>query len=366
MNQIFVKSLRGDYRILVGEHLLEEAGSILKTLGLKGKILIVTQERVARFHLNPVEKSLRNAGFRLGVHRVADGEVAKSPRELERLYNTLVHHGFERRDTILALGGGVVGDLAGFAASSYLRGVLFVNAGTTLLAQVDSSIGGKTGINLEAGKNLVGAFYPPRLVISDVGVLATLSERELTSSMGEAVKYGVIRDVRLFRLLEKEGEKVFDKDPAFFKKIVLASARIKAAVVSRDEFEIKGERMILNFGHTFGHAFEQALHYRKLMHGEAVAVGMACAARLAVHLRICSPACEGRLCALLQKLHLPVSLSGLDLETARILEAMTYDKKKRGGDLRFVLPTRIGQVVIRDRIPRHLVKKVIHESGGIP
>ena len=364
MKSLPVRSLRGPYRILVGENLLRNIGGFFKPPGFSGKVMVVTQEKVARHFLKPVAQSLRKRGIPAVIHYLADGEEAKTQRELFRLLHALVDADFERRDMILALGGGTVGDAAGFAAAAYLRGIGYVNAGTTLLAQVDSSIGGKTGINLAQGKNLVGAFYPPRLVISDVRVLETLPEREFRASFGEVVKYGMIRDAKLFALLEESAGKILQKNSALLQKIVLASARIKAEVVSRDEFETSGERMILNFGHTFAHAFEQALGYRKLLHGEAVAAGMVCAARLAGTLKIFSREGEARLSRLLESFHLPVSLAGLDLDASDVLAAMDRDKKKRAGALRFVLPVRIGKVIIRNDISLPLVEKVLKESGA--
>ena len=360
---LWVKNSQGRYPVFVGEGVLAKIGDFLKRLGFDGKVFLVTQEKAAKFHLAPVVKSLRQKKMEVTVHQIPEGEEAKCERELFRIYHALVREEFERKDLILALGGGVVGDLAGFAAATYLRGIGFANAATTLLAQVDSSIGGKTGINLEEGKNLVGAFYPPRLVVSDVAALSTLPDREFRASMAEVVKYGVIRDARLFGLLEECADSILERDRKRLTKIVLASVRIKAGVVARDEFETKGERMILNFGHTFGHGLEQALHYRKLMHGEAVSIGMACASRLAVRLRLFQQKEGIRLLRLLEKFHLPVSISGLDLEVEDILIAMSRDKKRKGGRLRFVLPTRIGRVVIRDRIPAALVRKILQETG---
>lgn len=365
MKPIRVKSARATYEILAGEGLLEKAGPILKKLDCGRKALIVTQEKVARFHLDKVRRSLSKAKIPSAVHRIADGEEAKSERELFGLYHALVHGDFERGDMILALGGGVVGDLAGFAAATYLRGIPFVNFGTTLLAQVDSSIGGKTGINLDEGKNLVGAFYPPRLVVSDVRTLETLPEREFLASMGEVIKYGVIADAGLFRFLEQSAEEILRKNSGKLKKIVYASSRIKVGIVSEDEFETKGARVILNFGHTFGHAIEQALHYRKIFHGEAVAIGMACAARLAAMKKMFPAKEEARMLRLIERFHLPVSLSGLDLRVEDIMCAIQRDKKKKSGRLRFVLPRGIGKVSVCEGISSRLIQKAIEEAGHV-
>ena len=364
MKVLNVTSSRGKYPVVCGAGVLRKAGNLLKARGLSGKIMIVTQKRVARFHLKPLRASLGRSGFAVTTHFLPEGERAKSEKELFRLHHVLIQKGFERRDVILALGGGVAGDLAGFAAATYLRGISFVNIGTTLLAQVDSSIGGKTGINLSEGKNLVGAFYPPKLVISDVATLGTLPPRELRASLAEVVKYGIIRDAGLFRRLEKSSGGILDKERKLLAGLVAASAHIKAEIVGRDEYETGRERMILNYGHTFGHAFEQCLGYRRLLHGEAVAVGMVCAARLAVTLKLFSPAEEKRQYDLLRALRLPVSLSGLRLHIPRVMDAMQRDKKKRGGRLQFVLPVRIGGVVIKNNVPLSLVQRAIRETSG--
>jgi 3-dehydroquinate synthase len=352
----------------VGEKLIPKTGSLLRRFvpesGKAGKIMVVTQKRIARYYGKPLLSSLQKAGFRVSSHFLPEGEKAKSQQELFRLYRTLLALDFERRDMLLALGGGVTGDLTGFAAATYLRGIAFINIGTTLLAQVDSSIGGKTGINLEEGKNLVGAFYPPKLVISDTRSLRTLTGRDFNASLAEVVKYGIIRDPQLFRLLESQAARILARDPKLLAEIVTDSARIKALVVSHDERETKGERMILNYGHTFGHGFEQALGYKHLRHGEAVSIGMVCAARLAVKLELFSAAEAERQNRLLEKLGLPISLSGLKLATHKILCGMTRDKKKHAGRLCFVLPVKIGKVVIREDVPGGLVRKMIEEVGG--
>lgn len=364
MKKVSVKSSRGSYSIWIGSGLLEKTGAILKGLGLKGKVMVVTQDSVAKYFLKKVMTSLAKQKMTSVTHLIPEGETAKSQTELFRLLDALCEQDFERGDTLLALGGGVTGDLTGFAASIYMRGISFVNVPTTLLAQVDSAIGGKTGINLRYGKNLAGAFYPPKTVISDIRTLGTLPSRELYASLAEVVKYGVIRDARLFSFLEKNADQVLAKKTAALEKIVAVSSAIKAGVVSRDEHETKGERMILNFGHTFGHGFERALHYKGLLHGEAVALGMVCASDLAVRLKMFSKDNFGRLVRLLQKLNLPVSLSGRGISTDSVLTAMSRDKKKKGGKLRFVLPTVIGKVTVRDNVPQAMMEEILVSHGA--
>ncbi len=363
MKKILVKSQSGDYPVLIGKGILRKTGEWMKALGLRGKVMIVTQPAIDRLYGAKLRRSLAKSGYASQIHRVPPSELAKSQKELFRLYTTLLRKGFERGDVILALGGGVVGDLAGYAAATYLRGVPFVNVATTLLAQVDSSIGGKTAIDLPEGKNLAGAFYPPRLVVSDVSVLKTLPVREYRSSLAEVVKYGVIRDLSLFRLLETSSLKIFRRDAALLEKIVFISAAIKASVVGRDEYETKKERVILNFGHTFAHGFEQAAGYTKLMHGEAVAAGMVCAARLARKLGVFSDPEISRLEKLLWVLGLPISLGRLRLSPGKILAAMNRDKKKRGGQLRFVLPLKIGKVTLKGGVAQSLVRDTIMSAN---
>jgi 3-dehydroquinate synthase len=364
MKMIPVKSTKGYYKIVIGKGILAGTGALISgVVQPGGKVLVVSQKNVARY-AGKVSASLSKKGYKVFTHTLPHGEKAKSEKELFRLLHALLAKGFERRDGIVAVGGGVVSDLSGFAASAYLRGIRYVNVATTLLAQVDSSIGGKTGINLAEGKNLMGAFYPPAVVISDVEVLKSLPQRELCASLAEVVKYGVIRDPKLFRFLETQAARILKKDLNALERIVTASARIKAGVVSRDEFETKGERMILNYGHTFGHGIENASRYKKVVHGEAVAIGMAMAAHCAMELGLLTQDAVQRQKTLLQKLRLPVSCEGLGLRSAAVLKAMMQDKKKSKGTLRFVLPTRIGKVVIKAGIPVREIRYIISLFGA--
>lgn len=363
MKSIKARSSRHDYEIRIGRGVLASAGAVLRGLGFSGKVFVLTQRPLSKRHLPVLKKSLGKAGFETVVFEVPQGERAKSAACLLQVYSGLLKAGIERKDVLFSLGGGVIGDLGGFAASTYLRGIAFANAGTTLLAQVDSSIGGKTGINLPEGKNLAGTFYPPRLVLSDTDTLATLPEKELRASYAEVVKYGVIQDPKLFRLLETQPAERLFRDPGILEAVVLSSARIKAGVVSRDEFETKGERMILNYGHTFGHAFERVTGYR-MAHGEAVALGMACAARMAVRLGMLDRISELRQMSVLRKLGLPVLMRSAVYRVPALMEAMMHDKKKRAGKLRFVLPVKVGSVVVRSDVPFSVVRDVLREMGA--
>lgn len=362
MHKIKVKSSKYNYEILIGRNILARTGEFVRGLSFQGKIFILTQKNIAKHYLPAVEKSLKKAGFPVTVYYVPDGEKAKSPEVLVKVYEALLAAGFERGDMLAALGGGVVGDLGGFAASTYLRGIAFVNIATTLLAQVDSAIGGKTAVNLKAGKNLAGTFYPPRLVISDIVTLKTLPARELTASLAEVVKYGVIRDPVLFKLLETSQSKIARRDLSIFEEMVKRSARIKAGVVSRDEFETLGERMILNYGHTFGHAFEGAGNFKTLLHGEAVSVGMHCAALLAEQEGFIKPPFCERQQKLLKALGLPCCLAKSKFSIQAVMQAMMHDKKKRAGKIRFILPTRLGKVDAFHQLDMKKIQKLIESK----
>jgi 3-dehydroquinate synthase len=363
MRTIQVRLKENPYRIIVGTGILERVPSFLAKLGLAGrKVLIATERKAARHHLTRLTGALRRKGIRFQVYYFPRGERAKRPEEILRLHRFLLKQRFERKDPILALGGGAVGDAAGFAASTYLRGVPVIQIGTTLLAQVDSSIGGKTGINLAEGKNLVGTFYQPKLVVSDVTTLRTLPRRELVASLGEVIKYGVIRDAGLFRYLEGRIGLILAGDPKSLEEIVYRAAKIKAGVVAGDEKETKGERMILNYGHTFAHAFEASRNYRGLRHGEAVALGMICAARLARRRKLFSAKDELRQRQLIEKAGLPARLKPYGFSPERVLRPLLLDKKKSGGRVRFILPEAIGRVRVVDKIPLPQVKKVLEEA----
>ncbi len=364
MRTVPVKSSKGHYKICVGQALLPRTGTLVSGVFSPGARLMIVSQKNLKPYLKTIAASLSKKGFEVHVHTLPAGEIAKSGAELFRLSAALLAKGFERRDGIVAVGGGVVGDLAGFAASVYLRGIRYVNIATTLLAQVDSAIGGKTAIDLKEGKNLMGSFWPPALVISDVNVLRSLPLRELCASLGEVIKYGVIRDPSLFRLLELSGKKILRKDLGVLEKIVLACARIKAGVVSRDEFETKGERAILNYGHTFAHGIEGALGYRGLVHGEAVGIGMMMAAQLAADLGLCSGELPWRQMRLLVAMRLPVSIQRFNLKTDAIQKAMMQDKKKSRGTLRFVLPRGIGRVTLETHIPLDKVGRILRLAGA--
>jgi 3-dehydroquinate synthase len=330
------------YDVVVGSGVLAELGPRLAALGFAGRVGVVTSDRVGALYRAPVERSLRGAGFEPLWVVVEDGEEHKNLATLAHVYDALLKAGVERRTPLVALGGGVVGDLTGFAAATLLRGLPVVQVPTTLLAQVDAAIGGKTAVDHPIGKNLIGAFHQPRLVLADVDVLSTLPRRELAAGLAEVVKYGVIGDEALFARLEAEPDAVLTCEPPALVEIVAACARQKAHVVVADEREERGDRAVLNFGHTVGHAIESATAYGRLLHGEAVAIGMVAAARVSHALRVCDAATIDRIARTLGRLGLPVALPA-DLAPAAVAAALRADKKSAGGQIRFVAIERIGR-----------------------
>lgn len=331
------------YKIHCGSGLLPVAGSILRNLNLAAPCLVVSNATVAGHYWPVLEQSLKTAGFQPHLALVPDGEEAKTLQVAASLYDSALAAGIERRAAVIALGGGVVGDVAGFIAATWLRGVPFIQVPTTLLAQVDSSVGGKVAVNHPGGKNLIGAFYQPLAVIADLDTLATLPPREIRAGLAEVIKYGVIGDASFFAYLEEHLEGALAGDKEVLETIVLRSCAMKAAVVARDERE-SGLRAVLNFGHTVGHAVEAVTGFTAYRHGEAVAMGMVAAARLAVRRGMFSMEETGRLVRLLARAGLPVTLP--DLDPATFQAALGHDKKVRQGQLRMVLPERLGRVQV--------------------
>jgi len=328
------------YPIYVGSGCLGELGTRLAETRCGARVAVVTNSTIADLYLGRVMTSLGDARFDAAVVHIPDGEEHKNLAWLAFVYDKLIDAGVERDGAVVALGGGVVGDLAGFAAATYLRGIPCVQVPTTVLAQVDSSIGGKTGINHAAGKNLLGAFAQPRFVLADVDVLRTLPKRELTAGLAEVIKYGVILDPELFALLEDQLPAVQRLDRDLMVRIVKTSCTLKALVVGEDETE-SGYRAILNFGHTIGHAIESLTEYKQFLHGEAVAIGMVAAARVSARLGFCADADVQRIRRLIQRYGLPTEIPD-DIRGAPLALAMRTDKKARGGRINFVCITGIG------------------------
>jgi 3-dehydroquinate synthase len=342
------------YPVVIGAGILGELGPRMAALGLGGRVGLVTSARVGALYREPAVASLRGAGLEPVLVEIPDGEEHKNAASLALVHDRLIEVGVERRSAVVGLGGGVVTDLAGFAAATLLRGVSSVLVPTTLLAQVDAAIGGKTGINHPRGKNLIGAFHQPRLVLADVATLATLPRRELVAGIAEVIKYGVILDPALFQRLEGELAALLEGDPALLVPIVTACCRLKAAVVADDEREERGGRAVLNFGHTVGHAIETLTGYRQLLHGEAVAIGMVAAARVSRALGRCDGATVARIERLLERAGLPTEMPAA-LDAGALIRTMQGDKKSKAGRIRFVCVTEIGRTEFVELTGREIV-----------
>lgn len=337
------------YEILIGPNLIAEAGNYIAPHLQMKKTFIITDETVASLHLAPLRASLTRENIEHSVIMVPPGEATKSFSRLEWVMDQLLHNGLERKASIIALGGGVVGDLAGFAAAIALRGVSFIQIPTTLLAQVDSSVGGKTAVNSTAGKNLIGAFHQPSLVLADIGALKTLPRRELLAGYAEIVKYGALGDLPFFEWLEAHGSTMLDGDDTLLAEAVARSCRAKAEIVAQDELET-GVRALLNLGHTFGHALESRCGYTgTLLHGEAVAIGMVMAFDLSVAMGLCSGQDAGRLRAHLHAVGLrtsPKQIADISFEAEDLIKRMGKDKKVSAGKMTFILAKALGEAFI--------------------
>jgi 3-dehydroquinate synthase len=338
IQRIIVKSTGGAYPVVCGYGVLRRLGTEIRRLGKFSSVHVVTSPKVWDAVKKKVILGLGGTGFRL--HVFDDRETAKHLPTVESICRNLIRAGADRHAVVVAVGGGVVGDVAGFAAASYLRGVSLVQVPTTVVAQTDSAIGGKTGVNLPEGKNLVGAFFPPKLVLADPDVLSSLPEREFRGGLAEVIKYGVIADAKLFRYLEKHFDKLLARNRAAVQTVIRRSIEIKGMVVGKDEREA-GLREILNFGHTFGHALESATAYKRYQHGEAVALGMIAAALYGYEAGITPAADAAKIVALVRRLGRPPAWPSL--LPARFIHLMRSDKKSRAGQLRFVLTPRIGR-----------------------
>ncbi|HMJ91808.1 MAG TPA: 3-dehydroquinate synthase [Candidatus Acidoferrum sp.] len=359
MRQVTVPLGTRAYSILIAPKLLPTLGERCAALKLGSRCVIITDKNVAPRYAKIAMKGLRTAGFETETIIVPAGETAKSLKTVQACYDQLAAHRFERQSFIVALGGGVVGDLAGFVAATYLRGIAFVQVPTTLLAQVDSSVGGKTGVNLKAGKNLVGAFYQPRLVLCDLDTLKTLPAREYRAGLAEVIKYGIIYDAPLFARLERDLPKLLKLQPEIVGDIVARCCEIKAEVVGQDETE-GGVRAILNFGHTIGHALEAISRYGKYLHGEAISIGQVAAAELSSALLDFPEVDSERVADLFRRAGLPTSADLKPRDMKQFFAAMRLDKKVNDGEIKFVLAKRIGEVVWGQRVPEELIRATLN------
>ena len=359
--RILVKSSVGKYAVVCGAGALARLSVEIANIGKFSSIHVVTSRRVWSAVGKFVSRGLGGARA-VRLHTLKDGETAKNLKNVEGIARSLVKAGADRNAVVIAVGGGVVGDVAGFAAASYLRGVALVHVPTTLVAQTDSAIGGKTGVNLPEGKNLVGAFYPPRMVVVDTNVLKTLPQREFCGGLAEVIKYGVIADAKLFAFLEKNVERLLARDSLALRHVIARSVEIKAEVVGKDERE-SGLREILNFGHTFGHALESATGYRKYQHGEAVAWGMMAAALYGHEIQITPAADASRIISLIRRMgKLP---AWPNVAAKRLIELMGSDKKTRNGKLRFVLTPEIGKAATFDAGERGKLELILRVTPKV-
>jgi len=353
-----VETETASYPVFVGWGILDKLGEKMKQAGLSGTASIISDETVFSIYGARVKKTLEKAGFAVNCCVVPPGEASKNIARAVKIYDFLIEYRVERNDVIVALGGGMVGDLAGFVAATFLRGLPWLQVPTSLIAMTDASIGGKVAVDHPWGKNLIGAFYQPRLVLADVKTLTTLPQRELTSGWTEVIKHGLILDAAFLQLIEDNTKDLLKLKPDIISKVIVRSAEIKCRIVSEDEKET-GKRIMLNYGHTIAHGLEAAGKYKRFLHGEAVAIGMMVAARLSHRLKLLPQDAVERQKAILQKFGLPIDCSGIPL--ADVLAAMELDKKVRGKTIRWVLLKDIGRAIIRSDVPQKEVLSILKE-----
>jgi 3-dehydroquinate synthase len=350
------------YPIYFGSGLSASFAPTCKQHGIPGRIVIVTDANIARHHLAPLENNLKHFDFDVSSIVIPPGENQKSFHRAHALFTSLLKRGVGRKSAIVALGGGVIGDLAGFIAATYQRGVMLVQVPTTLLSQVDSSVGGKVAVNHPLGKNMIGTFYQPKFVWVDAETLATLPAREIVCGLGEVLKYGVVFDAEFFDYLEANLDNILKLEPASVLHVQARCCELKAHVVAEDERE-QGLRVVLNYGHTVGHALEAAGHYKVLKHGEAVLLGMIAESFIAREMGLLPPDVHERIVQTLRRL--PVTFTKSSFSSARILKAMALDKKSVDGKVRFVLPIRLGEVQVVDEVDVALVRSSLRYIFGL-
>lgn len=356
MQRLSIDLSERSYDILIGSGLRKQAGEFLKTVLKPSRIVIITHPSINSLYGEEVAESFIAQGWTTNIIEVPEGESSKNLGQAEKLYDHLLDLNCDRKSVLVALGGGVIGDLVGFVAATYQRGIPFIQVPTTLLSQVDSSVGGKTAVNHPKGKNMIGAFYQPRLVLADLETLRTLSQKEYRAGLAEIVKYGVIADAKLFDFLETNYKKILNLDFECLSHIIETSCAIKARVVEKDERE-SHYRMILNFGHTFGHAIESLTEYSQFIHGEAVSMGMVSAAELSLSMGKCSEEVPKRLNVLLKNFGLPVDMPELD--SSAVLESLYHDKKTMDQKIKFILVNEIGSIEIVDQVSETEILKVL-------
>ena len=363
MRNVAVQLGNRSYAIKIAPGLLQKLGDECARLELGNRCAIITDTNVGKKFAKATYDSLQQSGFEPLLLTIPAGEKSKSLKCVQHCYDQLAAQRLERKSFVVALGGGVVGDLAGFVAATYLRGIPFVQIPTTLLAQVDSSVGGKTGVNLHAGKNLVGAFYQPRLVLCDLDTLKTLPEREYVSGLAEVIKYGIIYDAKLFAQLELDLPKILKRDEKILAPIIARCCQIKAEVVSQDETE-SGLRAILNFGHTIGHAIENSSGYGKFLHGEAISIGQICAAKLSQKILGLPAQDVERIENLFRRAGLPTQIKLNSGQRQKMFAAMKLDKKVSGGEIKFVLAKKIGCAVWGQKISQKVLEQCLDRCSS--
>ncbi len=348
------------YTIYIDAGLLKNVGNILTEAGIGQNVVVITNPKIGYFYTDILVTQLKETGFEARVIEIPDGEEYKNLKTIAYLYDKLVEMHAHRKTTLIALGGGVIGDIVGFVAATFMRGIPFVQIPTTLLAQVDSSVGGKTGVNLTTAKNMVGSFWQPQAVIIDPDVLKTLSLREIKSGLAEVIKYGMIKDASFFEYLEKNIQQIERLETSAMVHIIASSCKIKAEVVEADELEMD-LRAILNFGHTIGHAIESQTSYQIFRHGEAISIGMSAATKIAARLGMFPAKDVPRLTTLLQMAGLPIRFK--DLSPNDLLQAMSLDKKRVSSQqIRFILPKKIGCVMMVEDLSPQIIIDVLKEQ----
>ena len=361
MKRLYIEMGERSYNILIGLGLRKRVGEFLKTICEPSRVVVITHPSIKKLYGEELVSGFIVQGWKTDLVEVPEGESSKSFSQVEKLYDQLLDLNCDRKSVLVALGGGVIGDLVGFIAATYQRGISFIQVPTTLLSLVDSSVGGKTAVNHPKGKNMIGAFYQPRLVVADLETLKTLPQKEYRAGLAEVVKYGVIADAQLFKFLETHYKEILKLDHKLLAHIVETSCAIKASVVEKDERETH-YRMILNFGHTFGHAIESLTEYSQFIHGEAVAIGMVFAAELSYSTGKCSEEVPKRLKILLKNFGLPVDMPILDLSA--VIESLYHDKKTMDHKIKFILVNEIGSIEIVDQVSEATILKCL-KSGVV-
>ncbi|MCL0044534.1 3-dehydroquinate synthase, partial [Dehalococcoidia bacterium] len=358
-----VKTSSGNCPLFVGFDLIPSLGELLHRAGITGPVYLITDDTVFGFHGHSIEHALEEAKIESYTFTFPAGEKSKTLGVATSIYEWLAEHRAQRNHCLVAVGGGVVGDLTGFVAATYNRGMHFVQVPTSLAAMVDASIGGKTAVDLPQAKNLIGAFYQPKLVVADVKTLNTLQQREIMEGWAEAIKHGLILDADLFKVFEDNADDLLALDPKLTTEVIRRSVAIKARVVSRDDRETLGYRTLLNYGHTIGHGLEAATEYGRFLHGEAVSIGMMGAARIGYQLGITPMEVVGRVEAILKRFHLPVKFAGIEL--AQVEAAMALDKKTIGAAIQWVLLRKVGEAILNTNVPQDLVRATLHELRDV-